>query len=85
MRLLNTLLELDPELYARRKDVLLRLKDEWELEGFFPQPVTDNDIERFWLRMETKDGSYKGLDMWSPSRVGELEMAFLKEHLRYEC
>lgn len=84
MSLTATLLEIDPALYSRRKATLLRLKDEWELQGFFPQPVTDQDINCFWLRFETKYGSYRGFDMWSPAKTGELEMAFLKEHLRYE-
>lgn len=59
MNLLQTIEELDPGHFARREDILEDLRTKLREMGFFPLPLTQNDIECFWVTLEPND-SHKG-------------------------
>ena len=59
MNLLQTIEELDPGHFARREDILEDLRTKLGEMGFFPLPLTQNDIECFWVALEPND-SHKG-------------------------
>lgn len=59
MNLLQTIEELDPGHFARREDILEDLRTKLSEMGFFPLPLTQNDIECFWVALEPND-SHKG-------------------------
>ena len=60
MSLIQTIEELDPGHFTRRETILKDLRAKVRDLGFFPLPLTWNDIECFWIRLEPND-SNKGL------------------------
>jgi hypothetical protein len=52
--LIQTIEEFDPGHFARREDILEDLREKARTLGFFPLPLTRNDIECFWVRIESK-------------------------------
>ena len=60
MNLIQTIEEFDPGHFTRREDILEDLRTKAREMGFFPLPLSWNDIECFWIRLEPND-SNKGL------------------------
>lgn len=60
MILKQTIEQFDPGHFDRRKDILEDLREKVRELGFFPLPLTQNDIDCFWVRLEPND-SHKGL------------------------
>jgi hypothetical protein len=59
MSLIRTIEELDPGHFARREDILENLRTKLSAMGFFPLPLSLNDIECFWVTLQPND-SHKG-------------------------
>lgn len=59
MNLIQTIEQFDPGHFARREDILEDLRVKAREMGFFPLPLSQNDIECFWIRLEPND-SHKG-------------------------
>lgn len=59
MNLTKTIEEIDPGHFARRADILKDLRTKLHEMGFFPLPLSQNDIECFWVTLEPND-SHKG-------------------------
>lgn len=55
MSLIATIEELDPGHFARREDILEHLRGKARALGFFPLPLTRNDVECFWIRLEPNE------------------------------
>lgn len=55
MNLIKTIEELDPGHFARREDILEDLRTKLLGMGFFPLPLSQNDIECFWVTLEPND------------------------------
>jgi hypothetical protein len=60
MSLIATIEELDPGHFKRREYILEDLREKSRALGFFPLPLTWNDVECFWIRLEPNE-SNKGL------------------------
>jgi hypothetical protein len=63
LNLLQTIEELDPGHFARREDILEDLRTKLSVMGFFPLPLTQTDIECFWVTLEPND-SHKGYKIY---------------------
>lgn len=59
MNLIKTIEEIDPGHFARRSDILKDLRKKLHEMGFFPLPLSQKDIECFWVTLEPND-SHKG-------------------------
>ena len=59
MSLIQTIEEFDPGHFARREDILEDLRTKVREMGFFPLPLSWNDIECFWVTLEPND-SHRG-------------------------
>lgn len=85
MSLIQTIEEFDPGHFARRKDILEDIREKARTLGFFPLPLTWNDVECFWIVLEPND-SNKGLKIHATR--DELEwgryIEVLKEVARHE-
>ena len=55
MNLVQTIEELDPGHFASREEILEDLRKKAKEFGFFPLPLTQNDIECFWIRLEPNE------------------------------
>jgi len=55
MNLIDTLEMLDPGHFSRREVELESLRKNVRTLGFFPLPLSRNDIECLWVRLEAKD------------------------------
>jgi len=60
MNLIQTIEELDPGHFGRREVILEDLRKKVKGLGFFPLPLTQNDIECFWIRLEANE-MHKGM------------------------
>lgn len=85
MNLVQTIEEFDPGHFARREDILADLAIKARTLGFFPLPLSWNDIECFWIRLEPNDSNK---DLKIHATRDELEwdsyIEVLKEVARYE-
>lgn len=85
MTLVKTIEQIDPGHFARRQDILENLRTKVRAMGFFPLPLTQNDIECFWITLQPNNANKdkkisvdrEGLD-WEPY------IEALKEVARYE-
>jgi hypothetical protein len=59
MNLKKTIESFDPGHFARREDILEDLRTKVRELGFFPLPLSQNDIDCFWVTLESND-SHKG-------------------------
>lgn len=59
MNIKQTIEQFDPGHFALREDILEDLRTKLSKMGFFPLPLTQNDIECFWVTLEPND-SHKG-------------------------
>lgn len=50
-----------PGHFARREDILEDFRTKLSAMGFFPLPLSRNDIECFWIRLECRDGKSRGV------------------------
>jgi hypothetical protein len=57
MSLIQTIEEFDPGHFARREDILEDLREKARALGFFPLPLTWNDVECFWIRLEPNESN----------------------------
>lgn len=85
MNLIQTIEEFDPGHFARREDILEDLKTKAREMGFFPLPLSWNDIECYWIRLEPND-SNQGLKIRATRDELEWDsyIEVLKEVARYE-
>jgi hypothetical protein len=85
MNLIQTIEEFDSGHFARREDILEDLREKARALGFFPLPLTWNDVECFWIRLEPND-SNKGLKIRATRDELEWDryIEVLKEVARYE-
>lgn len=85
MNLIQTIEEFDPGHFARREDILEDLRTKAREMGFFPLPLSWNDIECFWIRLEPND-SHKGkkISFMREYTGDEYAIRVLKEVARYE-
>lgn len=54
--LIETIERFDPGHFDRRYDYLVKLSKEVKEMGFFPLQITQNDIECYWIRLESING-----------------------------
>ena len=54
--LVQTIMEIEPNHFNDREKSLENLRKEAKAMGFYPLPLTWNDIECFWIRLESKSG-----------------------------
>ena len=55
MNLKQTIEEFDPGRFGRRAKILEDVRKKLHSMGFFPLPLTLNDIDCFWVTLETND------------------------------
>ena len=85
MNLIRTFEELDPGHFARREDILEDLRKKVRELGFFPLPLTQNDIECFWIRLEANE-AHKGrkIHITREELIWDNFIEVVKEVARYE-
>ena len=85
MNLKQTIEEFDPGHFGRRAEILEGIRKKLRSMGFFPLPLTETDIDCFWVTLETNE-LHKGRTV-TVSR-DELEwynyIEVVKEMARYE-
>jgi hypothetical protein len=91
MFLKQTIEQFDPGHFDRRKDILEDLREKVRELGFFPLPLTQNDIECLQLVFEDNRGKkYRGTSITVENLEDVLEnpdchfMKTMKYVLRYE-
>jgi hypothetical protein len=85
MNLIQTIEEFDLGHFARREDILEDLRTKAREMGFFPLPLSWNDIECYWIRLEPNDSNH-GLKICATRDELEWDryIELLKEVARYE-
>ena len=85
MNLIKTIEEIDPGHFARRSDILKDLRKKLHEMGFFPLPLSQNDIECFWVTLEPND-SHKGrkIHVTKDELYWDNFIEIVKEVARYE-
>lgn len=53
---MNYIENLEPGYIARRRYALVALARAYLEAGFFPEPISDNDISCFWIRLQPITG-----------------------------
>ncbi len=85
MNLINIIEEFDPGHFNRREIILEDLRSKLSMMGFFPLPLSSNDIQCFWITLEPNEankGKKISVDRDSLDWVPYIEA--LKEVARYE-
>jgi len=84
--IVGTIEQFDPGHFTRRHDYLLRVSEQVESMGFFPLQITQNDIECYWIRLQTKDDNILNLTVETidDMSVSPDQLHTLKEVARYE-
>ena len=84
--LLETIEQFNPGHFARRYDYLLKFSEQVRSMGFFPLQITQNDIECYWIRLETKSDKVLNLtvEMIDDMKAFPGLLHTLKEVARYE-
>ena len=85
MNLIQTIEELDLGHFGRRELILEDLRKKVKGLGFFPLPLTQNDIECFWIRLEANE-MHKSMKISFQKEYTDDEyvLKLLKEVARYE-
>lgn len=85
MNIKQTIEELDPGHFDRRSVVLEKLRTKAKDLGFFPLPLSQNDIDCYWIRLEPNE-SHKGKNISFQEEYvdDEYVIDLLKEVARYE-
>lgn len=85
MNIKQTIEELDPGHFDRRSVVLEKLRTKAKDLGFFPLPLSQNDIDCYWIRLEPNE-SHKGKNISFQEEYADDEYVIdlLKEVARYE-
>ena len=85
MSLKQTIEEFDPGHFGRRAEILEDVRKKLRSMGFFPLPLTENDIDCFWVTLET-NGWHKDRAVHVSRDELELDglIEVLKEVARYE-
>lgn len=86
MNLIQTIEELDPGHFKRREDILEDFRTKVRNMGFFPLPLSWNDIECFWIRLEGKNGKPHNItsELVQDALILPNLMEVLKEVMKYE-
>jgi len=84
--LVETIEQFDPGHFTRRHDYLLRVSEQVRSMGFFPLQITQNDIECYWIRLQSKSDKVLNLtvDMIDDMKAFSDLLQTLKEVARYE-
>ena len=85
MNVKQTIEQFDPGHFDRRKVVLEKLRTKAKDLGFFPLPLSQNDIDCYWIRLEPND-SHKGKNISFQEEYTDdgIIIDLLKEVARYE-
>ena len=85
MNLKQTIEEFDPGHFGRRAEILEDVRKKLRNMGFFPLPLTQDDIDCFWVTLET-NGWHKGRAVHVSRDELECDnfIEFVKEVSRYE-
>jgi len=86
INLIQTIEMYDPGHFDRRYNYLLELSEEVRTMGFFPLQITRNDIECYWIRLQTKSNDVLNLsvEMVEDMKVFPDLMKSLKEVAKHE-
>jgi hypothetical protein len=85
MNLVQTIEELDPGHFARREEILEDLRKKAKELGFFPLPLSQNDIECYWIRLESNE-MHKGkqISFQREYTDDEYVLELLKDAAKYD-
>lgn len=85
MNVKQIIAQFDPGHFDRRSVVLEKLRAKAKDLGFFPLPLSQNDIDCYWIRLEANE-SHKGKNISFQEEFVNDEYAIdlLKEVARYE-
>lgn len=85
MNLIQTIAEIDPNHFNIREQSLERLRARTKELGFFPLPLSWNDIECFWISLEPNE-QHKGkkIHFYIEYEDDPYIMNIFKEVARYE-
>lgn len=85
VNLIHTIESFDPGHFTRREDILENLRAKVQQMGFFPLPLSWNDIECFWIRLEPNDSNKGKKISFTTDYIGdEYAIKVMKEVARYE-
>ncbi len=85
MNLVQTIEYIDPGHFGRRGAFLENLRKKAKELGFFPLPLTQNDIDCFWIRLEANE-THKGMKISFQEEYTDDEyvLNLLKDVAKYE-
>jgi len=63
MNLVQAIEEMDPDHFSKRLIALKRLSNEARSLGFFPLQITQNDLECYWIRLESGKSKHVNLPL----------------------
>jgi len=86
MSLKQTIEEFDPGHFGRRHNYLIKLSEQVRSMGFFPLQITQNDIDCYWIRLQTKSDRVLNLTVEAidDMKVFPDLLQALKEVARYD-
>lgn len=86
MNLVHIIEETDPGHFSKRLSALKRLSNEARSLGFFPLQITQNDIQCYWIRLESSEGKHVNLsfELYEDAKSSSNIFKALKEVARYE-
>lgn len=85
MNLVQTIEQLDPGHFGRIGAFLENLRKRAKELGFFPLPLTQNDIECFWIRLEANE-THEGMKISFQEEYidDEYVLKLLKDVAKYD-
>lgn len=86
MNLVHAIEEMDPDHFSKRLIALKRLSNEARSLGFFPLQITQNDLECYWIRLESGEGKHVNLpfELYEDAKSSPNIFEALKKVARYE-
>lgn len=84
--LIKTIEQFDPGHFDRRHSYLSKVSKAAKAMGFYPLEITQNDIECYWVRIETVCGKVVNLtvDMFEDIKFSPSLLKLLKEVAKYK-
>jgi hypothetical protein len=83
-KLIQIIEQFDSGHFNRRGETLEKMREKAKELGFFPLPLTQNDIECFWIRIEAKDVNRKHISVTFESFEDDSYLVLLRDYARYE-
>jgi hypothetical protein len=86
VNLVHAIEEMDPDHFSKRLIALKRLSNEARSLGFFPLQITQNDLECYWIRLESDKGEHVNLpfELFKYAKSSPNIFEALKKVARYE-